>query len=63
MVGGRLAGYSAALSLGYGKDKAPKLREEAIAELKELRAGPVAEDIREGLTKMEKLAGGGHSSC
>ena len=61
MVGGRLAGYSAALSLRYGKDKAPRLQEEAIAELKELRAGPVAEDIREGLEKMEKLAGGGHS--
>jgi len=61
MVGGRLAGYSAALSLGYGKNTAPKLQEEVIAELKELRAGPVAEDIREGLAKMEKLTGGGPS--
>jgi sarcosine oxidase subunit alpha len=60
MVEGRLAGYSAALSLGYGKDKAPKLQAEALAELDELRAGPVAEQIREGLKKMEKLAGGGH---
>ena len=60
MVSGRLAGYSAALSLGYGKDAAPKLQEEAIAELKELRAGPVAEDIRDGLEKMEKLSRGGH---
>ena len=67
MVGGRLAGYSAALSLGYGKDTAAKLQAAAIAELKELRAGPVAKDIREGLEKMEKLScqhvdssGGGH---
>jgi len=58
MVGGRLAGYSAALSLGYDKG-AVKLRDDAIAELKELRAGPVAEDIRKGFEKMEKLTGGG----
>ena len=60
MVEGRLAGYSAALSLGYGKDAAPKLQAAAIAELKELRAGPVAEEIRKGIQKVEKLAGGGH---
>jgi sarcosine oxidase subunit alpha len=60
MVEGRLAGYSAALSLGYGKDSAPKLQAEAIAELKELRAGPVAEAIRKGVEKVEKLSGGGH---
>ena len=67
MVEGRLAGYSAALSLGYGKDSAPKLQAEAIAELKELRAGPVAEAIRKGIEKVEKLSascdgkcGGGH---
>jgi sarcosine oxidase subunit alpha len=60
MVEGRLAGYSAALSLGYGKDSGPKLQAEAIAELKELRAGPVAEQIRIGIEKVEKLSGGGH---
>jgi len=59
MVGGRLAGYSAALSLGYGKDSAAKKQAEAMAELKELRAGPVAEEIRKGLEKMEKLNAGG----
>jgi len=60
MVSGRLAGYSAALSLGYGKDTGPKFQEEAIEELKSLRSGPVAEDIRDGMEKMAKLAGGGH---
>ena len=59
MVGGRLAGYSAALSLGYGKDTAAKFQAEAIAELKELRAGPVAEAIRIGIEKVEKLMEGG----
>ena len=63
MVEGRLAGYSAALSLGYGNDTAPKLQAEAIAELEELRAGPVGANIRKGMEKMEKLAGGGHPSC
>jgi sarcosine oxidase subunit alpha len=57
MVEGRLAGYSAALSLGYGKDAVPKLQASAIAELKELRAGPVAQAIRKGLEKVEKLSG------
>jgi len=59
MVSGRLAGYSAALSLGYGKESAPKLQDDAIAELKELRAGPVAEAIRIGIEKVEKLMEGG----
>jgi sarcosine oxidase subunit alpha len=63
MVEGRLAGYSAALDLGYGKDSVPALQGEAIAELKELRAGPIAEPIRKGVEKMEKLYRGGHSSC
>ena len=55
MVEGRLAGYSAALSLGYGKSTAPGLQAEAAAELEELRAGPVGAQIREGMRKMEKL--------
>ena len=69
MVEGRLAGYSAALSLGYGKESAPKLQKQAIEELKELRAGPIAEVIRRGLEKLEKLssqnesAGGGQTCC
>ena len=57
MVEGRLAGYSAAMSLGYGKEKAAKLQEEALAELTELRAGPMGARIRTGLEKVEKMAG------
>ena len=56
MVEGRLAGYTAALSLGYGKDSAPELQAEAVSELVELRAGPMAARIRKGLEKVEKLA-------
>ena len=52
MVEGRLAGYSAALDLGYGKDIIPKLQREALEELEELRAGPTAEYIRRGIEKM-----------
>jgi sarcosine oxidase subunit alpha len=59
MVEGRLAGYSAALSLGYGKDTASRFQEEAIEELKELRAGPTADSIRVGVEKLEKLSMGG----
>jgi sarcosine oxidase subunit alpha len=62
MVEGRLAGYSAALSLGYGKDSIPKLQQEAIEELEELRAGPTADSIRRGVEKVEKLWEGGQRS-
>jgi sarcosine oxidase subunit alpha len=56
MVEGRLAGYSAALSLGYGVDDAPRLQAEAIAELNELRAGPTGEKIRSGIEKIRKMS-------
>ena len=56
MVEGRLAGYSAALSLGYGRDTGPMRQNEALAELAELRAGPTGARIREGFAKVEKLA-------
>jgi len=52
MVEGRLAGISAASSLGYNKKKAEKLREDAIKELTELRAGEASEHICRGLAKM-----------
>ena len=55
MVEGRLAGYSAAMSLGYGTSVVPKLQQEAIDELAELRAGPTASSIRRGIEKLEKL--------
>jgi sarcosine oxidase subunit alpha len=62
MVEGRLAGYSAALSLGYGKDSIPKLQQEAIEELEELRAGPTADSIRRGVERVEKLWEEGYTS-
>jgi len=52
MVEGRLAGISAAASLGYGEGKADALQKEAMGELAELRAGDVCEHIRAGLEKM-----------
>ena len=57
MVEGRLAGYSAALSLGYARDTAPQLQADAVAELDELRAGPTGERVRRGIEKVEKMAG------
>ena len=53
MVEGRLAGVSAALSLGYGKDVALGLIKEAQKELEQLRDGPMGNHIRKGLAKME----------
>lgn len=52
MVEGRLAGASAALSLGYNREKAEKLAKEASEDLRILRAGPVGEKIRKGLEKL-----------
>jgi sarcosine oxidase subunit alpha len=52
MVEGRIAGISAAVSLGYGKDKAAELLLDAKVELDELRAGPMGEHIRTGLSKI-----------
>jgi sarcosine oxidase subunit alpha len=48
MVGGRLAGYSAAASLGRCPDFQQK-KAEALEQLSELRAGPTGEKIRKGL--------------
>ena len=56
MVEGRLAGFSAAFSLGYGRDTAAQLQASAIAELEELRAGPTGERIRRGIEKAERMA-------
>ena len=58
MVEGRLAGISAAVSLGYGKDTAAALKDETIRELDELRAGPMGGHIRKGLeTAKHKYTG------
>jgi sarcosine oxidase subunit alpha len=53
MVEGRLAGISAALSLGYGIGVAEDLQKEAHEELEQLRDGPMGNHIRKGLLKME----------
>ena len=52
MVEGRLAGISAAVSLGYGKEEAAMLQKEAMNELRELRAGPMGRQIRKGMQKV-----------
>ncbi|MGE5486008.1 MAG: NAD(P)/FAD-dependent oxidoreductase [Ignavibacteriales bacterium] len=51
MVGGRLAGYSAAASLGRCPDFEEK-KAEALRQLSELRAGPTGEKIRKGLAAL-----------
>jgi sarcosine oxidase subunit alpha len=51
MVGGKIAGISAALSLGYGGKEARELREKTIKELEEMRSGPTSARIRAGLKK------------
>jgi sarcosine oxidase subunit alpha len=57
MVEGKLAGLSAAASLGYGKDEAEALKQAARGELDELRAGPMGEKIRQGLDKVAAKGG------
>jgi len=55
MVEGRLAGISAAYSLGHGGETAKALQQDAMAEIDMLRAGPMGKHIREGVEKMESL--------
>jgi len=55
MVEGRLAGISAAASLGHCKKKAKLMQKEAKRDLHELRSGPTGEHILKGLTKMDKM--------
>lgn len=53
MVEGRLAGLSAAKSLGYDKDgRYEELKEDCLKQLNDLRSGPVGEKIRQGLKKL-----------
>ena len=52
MVEGRLAGASAAASLGYNISEANKQIKNAKDELDELRSGPMGDHIRVGLEKM-----------
>ncbi len=55
MVEGRLAGCAAAESLGYEPEKAAAEKEDAKAELAELRSGPAGARILAGLEKSHKL--------
>ncbi len=57
MVEGKIAGYAAAESLGYEKEKAAELKAEAVKELEVLRSGPMGGKIRAGLEK--EIAKGG----
>jgi len=53
MVEGRLAGLSAAKSLGYDKDGIYEaLKKDCLKQLNDLRSGPVGEKIRQGLKKL-----------
>lgn len=52
MVEGRLAGASAALSLGLNIDRAKELVNDASEDLRILRSGPVGEKIRKGLERL-----------
>ena len=61
MVEGRLAGYAAAQSLGYDPERAEALKQDARAELSELRSGPSGGKIRAGLEKVAQM--GGKSAC
>jgi sarcosine oxidase, subunit alpha len=60
MAEGRLAGASAAMSLGYAERQAAKIQQAARAELDELRAGPMSERIRAGLTKLAGKGAANH---
>lgn len=52
MVEGRLAGSSAAASLGYDGKASEALRLSALEELEMLRSGPTGEKIRKGLCQL-----------
>ena len=57
MVEGRLAGCSAAASLGYSPQEAKVMLQAAREELNELRSGPTGSKIRAGLQKMSEKKG------
>lgn len=54
MIEGKIAGVSAALSLGYNK-KAKALKKQFINELERLRAGPFGEEPRKSKEKIKKF--------
>jgi sarcosine oxidase subunit alpha len=52
MVEGRLAGLNAAGSLGHTMENLEEVRKDLMAQLDTLRAGPVGEKIRQGLSRL-----------
>lgn len=58
MVGGRLAGLSAAASLGHDR-RVAEMKEVAREELAALRAGPTGDKIRKGLARLRGAGGSG----
>ena len=60
MVEGRVAGYAAAESLGHSPEIAAQRREEAIGDLRQLRAGPTGGKINAGIEKMKREGGAVH---
>lgn len=52
MMEGRLAGLSAAKSLGYDDGTYEEKKAEALKELENMRSGPVGEKIRKGLAQL-----------
>jgi len=57
MVEGKIAGCSAAASLGHAPERAAGLRAEALEELRQLRAGPTGGKINAGIKKMKQDGG------
>ena len=54
MIEGKIAGLSAAASIGHDKDYA-KLYEECVEDITNLRAGPVGAKIRQGLDSLKEV--------
>ncbi len=52
MIEGKIAGLSAAQSLGYNPEECQRLKEIAFRELEEFRSGPVGERIKRGIEKL-----------
>ncbi|NLF79956.1 MAG: FAD-dependent oxidoreductase [Clostridia bacterium] len=61
MAEGKLAGANAAASLGYDTEQAQAARLAALAELGELRAGPMSARIKTGLDKLREKGAAKHA--
>lgn len=57
MVEGKIAGFSAAASLGHSPEEAATRREEAMEELRQLRSGPTGGKINAGIAKVKEDGG------